>query len=116
MITVRWSKAHIGDWPSLEKLSLEGLGEVSVVYAFWHGGGHPGWLRVGQGVIKQRLADHRKNKEIMTYHRLGLFVSWAAVTPRERAGVERLLVEYCPPLLGERPPYLEPISVNRPAT
>ena len=116
MSTLRWVKAPNGNWSSLETLNIEGLGEVNGVYAIWHGGSHPEWLRIGSGAIKGRLAEHRTDKAIMAYHRQGLFVSWAVVNPRERPGVERYLVEYCQPLFGERPPYSEPISVNLPAT
>ncbi len=114
MITLRWVKAPNGNWFSLENLNLECLGDVSGVYIIWHRGDHPEWVRVGQGGIRDKLAMHRQDKGILAYHRQGLFVSWAAVSPRERDGVERYLVELCQPLLGERPPTLIPSASTYP--
>lgn len=116
LLTLRWNKSPNGNWPALEDLNLEGLGEVTGIYVIWHGGGHPEWVLVGRGLIRQKLAQHRQDPRVQAHARQGLFVSWAPVCPSQLEGVEAYLVAYCQPLVGERPPYTTPISVNLPAT
>lgn len=84
------------------------------VYVIWHGGKEPRAVRVGQGVIRDRLRAHRVDPRIRRYRPFGLFVTWASVPPRYRDGVERYLGAQLQPLIGSRYPSVRPIPVSLP--
>lgn len=115
---LNWRKCtgRPSEWCSLLDLNLnhrhfEGL---KGVYVIWHGGARPIAVRVGQGVIRDRLRAHQSNLAVLAYASYGLFVTWAAVPKQDRDGVERYLAEYLQPLFGARYPSATPISVNLP--
>ena len=87
---------------------------IEGVYVIWHGGAAPATVRVGQGVIKERLADHRNDQDIQKFANQGLFVTWAVVPKELRDGVERFLFERLGPIVGERAPDAPPVDVNLP--
>lgn len=80
------------------------------VYIIWQGKGPV--IRVGQGVIRDRLSEHRNDKAIIAYH--NLFVTWAAVPAQHRDGIERYLANRLNPSVGAAFPNVEPIEVNLP--
>ena len=46
------------------------------VYIIWHGGTSPATVYVGQGIIRDRLTQHRTDPRIQAYLSLGLYVTW----------------------------------------
>lgn len=81
------------------------------VYIIWQGKG--AIIRVGQGVIRDRLSEHRKDTTISAYN--NLFVTWASVPSQYRDGVERYLANRLNPVVGERfPKVTAPSEVNLP--
>ena len=84
------------------------------VYVIWHGGNQPHTVRVGQGVIRDRIAHHRQDSQIQAFRNLGLYVTWASVPAYQRDGVERYLGDQLSPNLGLRLPDAVPIQVNLP--
>ena len=114
MTKLNWVKCQGEVWCNLEKLNLESIGNVSGVYCVWHGGTNSRWVRIGQGDIKERLANHRKDKEILAYSKFELFVTWVQVATNQRNGIEAYLANECKPLVGERFPDRTPIPVNLP--
>jgi len=109
-----WNKCVGNVWCPLETINLDGLGDVAGVYLIWHGGTNPRWVRVGQGKIRERLAEHRANPQILAFRQHKLYVTWAVVPEVQRDGVEAFLAAYCAPLVGERFPDRQPITVNLP--
>ena len=105
-----------GHWCSLEHLGLDSIGEVAGVYIIWHEGNPGRVVRLGQGdPIKDRLAAHRKDSEVLAYSRIGkLRVTWASVSSIYRDGVERHLADQLSPLIGDCFPNVVPIAVNYP--
>jgi hypothetical protein len=87
---------------------------LSGVYIIWHAGPAPKVVRIGQGVIKDRLAAHRLDPEIIEYAPLGLYVTWAQVHGNQQGGVENFLADTLSPIVGERFPDTDPIEVNLP--
>ena len=87
---------------------------MSGVYVIWHGGTTPWTVYLGQGNIAERLAAHRSDARIIKYSSLGLFVTWAAVAPLLRDGVERFLADQLKPKEGEAHPQSAPIPVTLP--
>jgi hypothetical protein len=72
-------------------------------------------VRVGQGHVGTRLAEHKNNPKIMAYGQYGLLVfSWATVPNTMLNGVERYLANVYTPLEGERYPNVAPIAVTLP--
>ncbi len=71
-------------------------------------------MRVGQGIIRNRLAEHQKDSEILRYGVHGLHVTWAPVSKEFRDGVENFLGQQLLPLVGSRFPEVSPIAVNFP--
>jgi hypothetical protein len=84
------------------------------VYIIWHAGANPAIVRVGQGVIKDRIAKHRTDPLINNYKNEGLYVTWASVEKRFRDGVERYLAESLSPKVGDKFPDVQSIMVNLP--
>jgi len=100
-------------WCGLLMVNLSDL-ETEGVYIVWHGGEKPRVVYVGQGVVADRLTQHRKDKRILAYKEQVLYVTWAAVGASYRDGVERYLADYWNPLVGEAHPDATPIAVNSP--
>jgi hypothetical protein len=111
-----WIKCPNGQWCGLYTVDLNGphFERLQGAYVIWHGGGQPKTVRVGQGLIRDRLAAHRANPAIHRYASLGLFATWAAVAEASRDGVEAFLAAQLQPLVGERFPDRVPIPVNLP--
>ena len=114
-MNLTWIKCQGNGWCSLERVNLEGIGNTAGVYVIWHGGQTPRYVRIGQGNIKERLSAHRNDKQIMAYRSHGdLFVTWAAVPAHQHDGVEAFLAQACSPIVGDKFPDRQPISVNLP--
>ena len=112
-LTVTWRKC--GDdshWCDFKKLNLDSdsFKDKKGVYIIWSSGSSV--VRVGSGVIKDRIADHRDDKQITAYKNLS--VTWAKVNANQMQGVEKFLADTYNPKVGERFPDKTPISVNLP--
>jgi hypothetical protein len=119
MLQVAWIKCgETGNsWWSLSTVDLSNshFNNLEGVYVIWHGGDKPRYVKVGQGIIKNRLAAHRTDPEIQTYANLGLYVTWAQVSTDDRDGVEAYLATRLNPLVGDRFPGSVQIAVNLPS-
>ncbi|MBI4387957.1 MAG: hypothetical protein HY582_02815 [Candidatus Omnitrophica bacterium] len=113
---VFWNKCQGNNWCSLLNVNLEHahFDNMEGVYIIWHGGVKPRTVRVGQGIIKDRLAKHRSDPKILGYQQDGLYVTWAQVVHYQRDGVERYLAEALKPLVGDNFPDVPPTEVNLP--
>jgi len=112
-----WTKCQGDVWGSLINIDLTHpyLDSIEGVYIIWHGGRNLRVVRVGQGVVRDRLNVHRKNKAVLQYTNSGpLRVTWATVDARYRDGVERYLTERLEPLVEDRFLTVPPIEVNLP--
>lgn len=115
-ITVNWIKCDGGSWCTLLNVNLnhDHFDGMEGVYIVWHGGDNPATVRVGQGVIRDRIREHRDDDEVLQYSHLTLYVTWASVSAGNRDGVERYLAENLNPKVGHRFPQVRPIRVNFP--
>ena len=115
-LTVVWNKCNGDVWCNLIKLNLahEHFDDMEGVYIIWHGGQNPATVCVGQGFIRDRLAEHRQDPEILAYEQYTLYATWARVAANQRDGVERYLAETLKPKVGSRFPDVNPIAVNLP--
>ena len=113
---VSWNKCDGDKWCPLDTVNLEHshFDGMEGVYIIWHGGQSPKTVRVGQGIIRDRLTAHRNDQQIQAYSNLGLFVTWSAVAAADRDGVEAYLAAQLNPLVGERFPQRRPVAVNLP--
>ena len=118
MINLNWVKYTDGRWCNLSSLNLGDphFENLNGVYVIWHmGNTYSNVIRVGQGLVKGRLDEHRNNPEILEYNHLGILVTWALVHPSYMDGVERFLSETLKPAIGSRFPDVSPIIVNLPS-
>jgi len=114
-LQLAWGKCRTGNWCQLNTVDLShDAFNGGGVYIIWHGGEEARVVYVGQGVLRDRLSDHRDDARIQAYAHLTLYATWAAVQADQRDGVEAYLSQECAPLVGERRPAATPISVNLP--
>jgi hypothetical protein len=107
-----WQRCVGNVWGSLLTVNLNHFhfNNMEGVYIIWQHNGPV--VRVGQGVIKDRLWNHRDNPEIARHN--PSYVTWARVPVAFRNGVERFLANFYSPLVGDAFPVATPISVNLP--
>lgn len=116
MLDVNWGHCTNDSWCSFLDLNLANsyFDCLEGVYIIWHGGNNAKTVRVGQGIIRDRIAVHRDEDEILEYKNLDLFVTWAQVSKKDRGGVEKFLAEELNPLVGKMYPDVELIEINLP--
>ncbi len=114
--TVEWvTNSSNQHFPLLDlNLSSPYFANRSGVYIIWHGGQNASVVRVGQGVINDRLGQHKTDPAILAYRPYGLFVTWTELPIAYMDGVERYLAETWKPKVGDRFPNVLPIAVNSP--
>ena len=109
-----WIKCDGDRWCPLRTVNLSNV-TASGVYIIWHAGSPGRVVRLGQGVIADRLTAHRNDQEILSYASSGtLYVTWAEVASHQMDGIERYLADRYQPLVGEAFPDAVPIVVNAP--
>lgn len=111
-----WNKCKGDVWCNLLNVDLAHahFDNMEGVYIIWHGSHNPSTVRVGQGVIRERLAAHRQDPDILAYQNFTLYVTWASVPQTQRDGVEKYLGETLNPKVGARLPNVFSIEVNLP--
>jgi len=115
-LSLDWIRCEGNNWCNLLELNLDNnhFEGLEGVYIIWHGEDNPATVKVGQGIIRDRLSAHRQDFEILEYSGNGLYATWARVAEDYRDGVERYLGERLDPIVGIRLPDTEPIEVNLP--
>ncbi len=122
MTNLKWTKCEGDQWCTLSRVNLDHphFKGLQGVYIIWHGGtgGTQPWtVYVGQGAIAERLAEHRRNPEILKYSQHGgLFVTWAQwhVLMPSLDGMEKFLADTLKPRVGSRHPSVASVEVNLP--
>lgn len=113
MLTVYWNKCQDDTYWPLERLNLENV-RAEGVYVIWHGGTLPRTVKVGQGIVAERLRAQRSDSDVLAYKNGGLYVTWAAVSEAQRDGIEKYLADLLHPRVGDVVPDVQPIVVNSP--
>jgi len=111
-LTLDWRTCgEDGHWCDFLRLKLDGddLKDLKGVYVIWN---DDGIVRVGSGIIKDRIAAHRNDEEITAYD--DLKVTWAKVNANQMEGVEKFLADHYSPAVGDAFPDRTPIPVNLP--
>ena len=113
---LKWIKCGGDSWCSFQRVNLDHphFNGLSGVYIIWHGGSEPRTVYVGSGMVSERLEAHRSNLKILMHGGFGLFVTWAETDVQDREGIERFLGETLRPLVSDRFPRANPISVSLP--
>ena len=105
---LEWLTSTSGLWCSLTTLNLDSV-DVTGVYVIWG----MRTVYVGQGVVRDRLAQHLRDQRIMADP--NLLVTCAAVwSQADRDGIERYLANVLDPAVGDGWPDVTPIPVNLP--
>ncbi|OIO30760.1 hypothetical protein AUJ77_01905 [Candidatus Nomurabacteria bacterium CG1_02_43_90] len=107
-----WQKCQGDVWGPLMNVDLSHahFDNMEGVYIIWQGSGPV--VRVGQGIIRDRLAAHRRDTAITAYP--NLYVTWAPIFVTYRDGVERYLANALAPRVGDAFPDVNPIQVALP--
>jgi hypothetical protein len=86
------------------------------VYIIWHGGFPSRVVHVGHGDIGTELKACRRDRRIRAFEKDGpLFVTWAAASHSEAAGIRLHLSGRLCPLVGDSaPPEIVPLVANSP--
>ena len=130
MITVQWQRCLKNSlWCQFnEKLLSNGrfetrLGDHSVnisgIYIIWTGIDNRTVLKVGSGIIKDKLEEHLRDPEIQAYKPTRLYVTWASTlsvigAEEIQKGVEKFLDIVFKPKLAEHLPDIDLVMVNLP--
>lgn len=114
-MNVHWNTCgDNGSWCGFLSVNLahSHFNNLEGVYIIWQGGGPV--IRVGQGIIRERIFNHRSDKKITSYN--NLFVTWADIPSKDdRLGIERYLGTRLGPRIGDLfPQNAPPIVVNLP--
>lgn len=116
-MNVSWIKPDAVGWHNLETVDLAHphFNNLEGVYIIWQRDVIIGnVVKVGGGIIRNRLQDHRNDHEIQSYNTGGLLVTWATVPANQRDGIERFLGDHYTPKVAIRFPDAMPIPVNLP--
>lgn len=115
-MNVNWTKCTNDIWCELNTVNLNHhhFDNLRGVYIIWHGGSNPRTVRVGQGVIRNRLTSHRDDHQVQHYAYLTLYVTWTSIPDAYLNGAEAYLAQTLRPLVGELFPNVPPITVNLP--
>ena len=111
-LSLNWGKCgDDGHWCDFHHLNLTAdmFKDLKGVYIIWSG---EHTVRLGSGIIKDRITEHRKNPEITSYPNLK--VTWAEVNANQMEGVEKYLADTLRPAIGDAFPDRTPIPVNLP--
>jgi len=113
---LHWNNCQGDVWCKLSTVNLSHshFDTMEGVYVIWHGGANAKTVKVGQGIIRDRLTAHRIDANIQAYASLTLYVTWAQVGNQNRDGVEVFLGNRLAPLVAVRFPDVAPIEVNFP--
>jgi hypothetical protein len=117
-IRVNWMKCgeKTPHWCSFNDVNLDHqlFDALEGVYIIWYNGKPGKTVRVGQGIIRDRIAAHREDSQITKYSTNGLLITWAKISSDQREGVEKYLAVQLEPLVGDLFPDVDPIPVNLP--
>ncbi|HVO73440.1 MAG TPA: hypothetical protein VMT35_05425 [Ignavibacteriaceae bacterium] len=83
------------------------------VYLIWQGEDKRNVIKVGKGLIREKLAAMRIDKKVQEFGP-DLFVTWGEVSPDKLNGVEAYLFKEFHPIIQEELNGTETISVNLP--
>lgn len=130
MITVQWQRCLKNSlWCQFnEKLLSNGrfetrLGDhnvsISGVYILWTGIDNRTVLKVGSGIIKDKLEAHLRDPEVQAYKPTKLYVTWASTVPvigakEIQKGAEKFLDIVFKPKLAAHLPDVDLVMVNLP--
>lgn len=114
---LRWIMSEADTWLDFMSADLSDLTNEIGVYVIWTASeDFTRCIRVGQGVLKDRIYAHRQDRAIAGYAHHDLRVTFALVAPMLLDGVEAFLADKLYPLVGERFPDVYQIPVNLPGT
>ncbi len=130
MITVQWQRCLKNSlWCQFNEKLLSNsrfetrFGDHSVsisgVYILWTGIDNRTVLKVGSGIIKDKLEAHLRDPEVQAYKPTKLYVTWAStlsvIGAKEiQKGVEKFLDIVFKPKLAEHLPDVDLVMVNLP--
>jgi len=117
MMNLKWNDCKGDQWCTFLNVDLSHshFDDMEGVYIIWYwDNDEPVTIRIGQGIIKDRLNKHREDPEILEYEEKNMYVTWARIDMSEQNAVEKYLADTLRPLVGENFPDVYPKEVNLP--
>ncbi len=116
MQQLKWIKCKGEVWCPFHTVNLdhEHFNGLEGVFIIWHGGTQAHTVMVGQGNIRERFTALRNDSRIQSFSSLGIFATWASVSPGNRDGVQTHLTTRLAPLVQDKPSFASPVDVNLP--
>jgi hypothetical protein len=112
-LEILWNKSDQNEWYNFGALDFRPLEDACGVYVIWRADEPRNVVRLGQGILRDRLSQHQQDTQVMRHAGpSGLRVTWAVVHRDHLDGVENFLAARYTPLVGERFPACAPIEVN----
>ncbi len=111
-----WIRYPNGDWCNFHSLNLyqAHFDIMNGVYIIWYSTTGR-ILYVGQGHIRNRLEERKKDVRFKWYERSNIYVTWAEVDKHYQNSIESYLADILKPIIGEIHPHNElDIEVNLP--
>jgi hypothetical protein len=116
-LQLNWVKCQKNQWCSFNHVDVSFV-STQGVYVIWYSGnpGAPGKVvYVGHGSVAAHVKTLRANARFISFVKHGtLYLTWAAVSAKDREGVARYLAERWAPLAGGVETNVDPIAVNSP--
>ena len=116
MTQVKWMKCAGEVWCPLVTINVDHayFDNVEGVYIIWHGGNSPATVYIGKGNIRAEIKARRTDPRLQPYTNLGLYVTWASVSPSDRDGIQISLSTKLDPKVRDGVTSGVPIEVNTP--
>lgn len=116
MLKLNWIKCHGGNWCSFLDVDITSshFDDLAGVYVIFYLDPRTTTVKIGQGLIKDHIDNHRDDPEITKYMMNALVVTWAKLAPPDRNGVIAYLAERLKPIVSEKFLHNQPIPVNLP--
>lgn len=115
-MALQWYKCKGGVWCDLFQLDLEHeyLQGIEGVYVIWSGIDNKSTLKIGSGMIAQKLMKETQDLAVQAFSHLGVYVSWAEVSSFKRDGYMVYLFNELNPKLPVQVPTAIPFKINLP--
>lgn len=110
-----WCKCKYSSRCRLNHLKLDNnyFDGLVGVFVIWSGNDMKNIVKIGKGIIRDRLFEERKNKKIQVYGP-DIFVTWAIVPNVFLEGIESYLNNILKPVIQNNVNSYNPIIVNLP--
>ena len=87
---ISWLKCQGSVWCYLDSVNIthKHFDKLEGIYLIWHGGKNARVVKIGQGLIRNKIKKFRTDSEVLKYKKFNLYVTWAKVEREQRWNIE----------------------------